>query len=91
MTKGITYSSQPYLLTTLVKQKIGIYNTCESATNPKTIDSELNYLVPGFVSTKTGKRPNSRSKKRRRPKSYKKKRTMNFLDNYVTEQYNEYK
>jgi hypothetical protein len=50
-------------------------------------------MMSGFSGIKSNntKRPTSKSRKRIRPKSYRKKRSFNFLDNYVTEQYKEYK
>lgn len=89
--KDLTYNSQPFLLASGAQTKIGIYNNAEIKTNIGTIDREINQIIAGFGGTKVVKRPSSSSRKRRRPKSYKKKKTLNFLDNYVTEQYNEYK
>lgn len=55
----------------------------------------MNVEIKNMVSSKNdkySKRPvSSWNKKHRRPKSYKKRKTFNFLDNYVTEQFKEYK
>jgi hypothetical protein len=91
--KNVFYSSQPYLIASNVQQKIGVYHNIPIRPNIKTIDHELNQIMTGFSGIKANntKRPTSKSRKRRRPKSYKKKRSFNFLDNYVTEQYKEYR
>lgn len=87
------YASQPYLIASNVKQKIGIYHNAPIRPNIKTIDNEVDQIITGFTGGRTSntKRSSTKSKKRKRPKSYKKKNSFNFLDNYVTEQYKQYK
>ena len=88
--KNAFYGSQPYLLASNIKHKIGIYN---EPIKPifQTIGNDGKGVPTGITGLKHGKRPISKYKKRKRPRSSKKKRSFNFLDNYVTEQYNEYK
>lgn len=88
--KNAFYGSQPYLLASNIKHKIGIYN---EPIKPifQTIGNEMKNIGTGIPGFKPTKRPVSKYKRRKRPRSSKKKRSFNFLDNYVTEQYNEYK
>jgi hypothetical protein len=90
LTKENLYSSQPFLISTDV-QKLGTYHRTNIRPKIKTIDTEINQIVGLIETGNAAKRSASREKKRKRPKSFKKRKPFNFLDNYVTEKYNQYK